>query len=55
MPWTERDVGRHNKSVKGSKGKRQWADVANAVLKRTGNEGRAIREANAVAKRRGKR
>ncbi len=56
MPWTSKDVGRHNRGVKSSTGKRQWADVANSVLRRTGNEGRAIREANAVAKkRRGRR
>ena len=32
--------------------KRQWKDVADSVLKTTGNEGRAIREANAVVARR---
>jgi len=37
--------------VKSAKGKRQWTDVANSVLKRTGDEGLAIREANGVAKK----
>lgn len=52
MPWTPEDVARHNKrAAKSPKAKRQWADVANSVLKSTGDEGRAIREANAVTNR----
>lgn len=53
MPWnTVEDVARHNKrAAKNPKRTRQWEDVANSVLKRTGNEGRAIREANAVVRR----
>jgi len=52
MPWTPKDATRHTKKAKSGIAKRQWADVADAVLNKTGNEGRAIREANAVVKRR---
>lgn len=52
MPWTPSDASRKTKKAKSPKAKRQWRDVANGVLKKTGNEGRAIREANAVVGRR---
>ena len=52
MPWTAKDASRKTKKAKSPKAKRQWSHVANSVLKRTGNEGLAIREANAVVKRR---
>jgi uncharacterized protein YdaT len=60
MPWTARDVSRHNSHVKSPKRKKQWRDVANSILKRTGDDARAIRGANSVvkkaqAKRAGKR
>jgi uncharacterized protein YdaT len=51
MPWTPADVPRHNKSVKSPKRKHQWADVADSMLERTGDEGAAIRAANAVVKK----
>lgn len=52
MPWTPEDVARHNKrAAKSAKKSRQWSDVANKVLKATGDDGRAIREANAVTNR----
>ncbi len=52
MPWTAKDTGRHNKRAAKSPRKRKvWSKVANQVLSKTGNEGRAIREANAVANR----
>jgi len=44
MPWTSRSAA-----------KRQWRAVANSVLARTHDEGRAVREANAVIKRRRKK
>lgn len=47
MPWTVADVDKHKKGLKGKK-KRQWVHVANRVLSDTGDEGRAIREANSV-------
>lgn len=52
MPWTPDDAQRHTKKAKSPKAKRQWRDVANSALERTGDEGLAVREANAaVAKR----
>ncbi len=47
-PWTPEDA--HAKTHKAStpKKKRQWAHVADSVLSKTGDEGRAIREANAA-------
>lgn len=50
MPWKPTDAKRHNKKAKSGKKSRQWADVANSVLKRTGDEGLAVREANGVIK-----
>lgn len=54
MPWTPKDASRKTKKAKSPKAKRQWAHVADKVLAKTGDEGRAIREANAVVKRRAK-
>lgn len=48
MPWKSRDVKKHTKAAKSAKAKRQWIHVASRVLKATGNEGRAVRAANAV-------
>ena len=47
MPWKPSDAVKHNKHATGHHAKR-WAAVANGVLRRTGDDGRAIREANAV-------
>lgn len=55
MPWTPRDATGKTKRARSPKAKRQWADVADRVLAKTGDEGRAVREANAAVKRRGKR
>lgn len=55
MPWTASDAGRHNKAAgKDHRKAAVWAHVANAVLRKTGDEGRAVREANAAADRVGK-
>ena len=54
MPWTPSDATRHTKKANTPKKKRQFADVANSVLAKTGDEGRAIREANAVVARKRK-
>lgn len=52
MPWTPSDgPSRHTKKAKTPKLKRQWSDVANSVLAKTGDEARAVREANGVIKR----
>lgn len=55
MPWSSKDATAKTKKASGPKAKRQWRDVANAVLAKTGDEGRAVREANAVVKRRRKK
>jgi hypothetical protein len=54
MPWSPSDATRHTKKANTPKKKRQFSDVANSVLARTGDEGRAIREANAVVGRKRK-
>jgi hypothetical protein len=54
MPWTPKDSARHTKKAKSAVAKRQWAHVADSELKRTGNEGLAIRAANSVVKKRAK-
>jgi hypothetical protein len=55
MPWSAKDASSKTKKAKSPKRKRQWKEVANSVLRKTGNEGRAIREANAVVKKAGKK
>ena len=52
MPWTANDAGRHTKKAVSPTAKRQWSNVANSVLARTGNEGRAVASANATVSRR---
>jgi len=52
MPWTPDDAERHTHRVTTWELKELWAKVANECLERTGDEGRAIREANAVVRRR---
>jgi hypothetical protein len=51
MPWSAADAKRHDKKAASGKKSRQWSDVANSVLERTGDEGEAVREANGVVKR----
>ena len=51
MPWTTNDAERHSHKATTTTLKELWAKVANEILERTGNEGRAIREANAVVAR----
>jgi hypothetical protein len=51
MPWTPNDAERHTRKATTTTLKELWAKVANESLERTGNEGRAIREANAVVAR----
>lgn len=52
MPWTDRDALRHTKKAKSPKAQKQWAAVANSVLKLGGSEGAAIRQANAAVSKR---
>jgi hypothetical protein len=51
MPWTPNDAERHTHKATTTELKELWAKVANEALQRTGDEGRAIREANAVVAR----
>lgn len=51
MPWTPDDAERHTHKAATPMLKELWAKVANEALERTGDEGRAIREANAVVAR----
>jgi len=51
MPWIPADAERHTHKATTQELKELWAKVANQTLERTGNEGRAIREANAVVAR----
>lgn len=51
MPWKPKDAPRHTREAKGARKKRVWAEVANEVLRRTGDEGRAVRAANAAVRR----
>lgn len=52
MPWTATDATRHTKKAGTPVKRRLWASVANRVLRETGDESRAIRDANAVLLRR---
>lgn len=52
MPWRPSDASSKTKKAKSPIAKRQWRDVANKVLAQSGDERRAIMEANAVIKRR---
>ena len=51
MPWKPSDATRHTHKAKSPKRKRQWRDVADSILARTGDEGRAVRGANAAVKK----
>ena len=46
MPWSVNDVDRHKKGLTPAE-KKKWVKIANAVLRSSGDEGRAIRIANA--------
>lgn len=54
MPWDKRDAAKHAKAAATPKAKRQWSDVANSVKARGGSDASAVRQANAVVKKRGK-
>jgi hypothetical protein len=48
MPWSSDDAKRFTKKADTQHKREVWARTANRVLKNTGDESRAIREANAV-------
>jgi hypothetical protein len=51
MPWTADDAERHTHKATTPELKELWAKIANESLERDGDEGRAIREANAAIAR----
>ena len=51
MPWTPSDARSKDRKADTPKKKREWSDIANSVLKRTGDEGRAVRSANGVLRK----
>lgn len=51
MPWSATDAPRHNKRADTPAKRALWAKVANEELARHGNDGRAIRAANAAVDR----
>jgi hypothetical protein len=51
MPWTPDEAERHTHKATTLELKELWAKVANVRLEHTGDEARAIREANAVVAR----
>jgi hypothetical protein len=51
MPWTAGDAERHTHKATTPALQELWAKIANETLERTGDEARAIREANAVIAR----
>lgn len=54
MPWDSKSFkSKHNKKLSPAQA-RKTAKVANAILRETGDEGKAIRIANAQAKKKGK-
>jgi len=51
MPWLPEEAYRHDHKADTPELQRLWAEVANSVLADTGDEGRAIRIANAAVAR----
>jgi hypothetical protein len=51
MPWRPEDAPRHTKKADNVALCAMWSEVANKVLAETGDEGRAVRTANAVVAR----
>lgn len=51
MPWTAKDADKHTKKANTAAEKKQWAKVANSVLKDGGSDAKAIRIANASIKK----
>lgn len=49
MPWSARDATRFTKKARTPKSKRAFSHAANSVLKRTGDESRAVRAGSAAA------
>lgn len=52
MPWGKKDAKGHTKKANTPKKQKQWSEVANSAMKRGESEGSAVRQANAVVKKR---
>lgn len=50
MPWTHKDATRFTKKADTAAKAAHWAEVANGVLERTGEEGKAVQAANSAIK-----
>ena len=55
MPWRPEDAPRHTRKADTPHLRQLWSEVANNVLAETGNEGRAVRAANAAVARQKRR
>ena len=51
MPWKMSDAPKFTKKAKSPKAKRTFSKTANAVLSKTGDEGKAVRIADAAVKK----
>ena len=52
MPWTADDAPKFNASTRNNRHLREvWVNAANAALRQYGDEGKAIRVANAAVKK----
>jgi hypothetical protein len=47
-PWQPSDSAKHDKKANTPAKKKQWSATANAVLASSGDEGKAVRVANAA-------
>jgi len=55
MPWRPEDAPRHTHKADTAHLRELWSEVANNVLAETGDEGRAVRAANAAVARQKRR
>jgi len=55
MPWKPNDAKHKTKQASTPKKQALWSEISNKLLKGGASEGSAIRQANAVVKRAGKR
>jgi hypothetical protein len=55
MPWRSSSAKSHTKKAKSPVAKRQWAHVANSMIKSGKSHGAAIRAANAAVKARSRK
>jgi len=50
IPWTPDDAQSHTKAANTPAKREKWAAIANSVFKKDGDEGKAIRIADAAVK-----